>query len=135
VLERQVFKMTNYPTGDYLIRIKNAAMAGRHEVSVPGTKMVKAIANVLKEMGLVNDITYDKKDNKLITTLKFHKKQPVLLNLKLVSKPGLRIYISRDELIKRRAASSLIISTSLGVMSSKQALKKGVGGEVLAEIW
>lgn len=127
--------MTNYPIGDYLIRIKNAAIAGRHEVVVGNIKLIKATADVLKREGLLKEVSVDKKENTIVSELKFHKKQAILINLKLVSKPGLRIYINRDELIKRRAASMLIISTSAGVMSSKEALKKGVGGEILAEIW
>ena len=125
--------MTNYPIGDFLIKIKNAAMSGNREVEVVATNFIVSVANVLKKLGYLEEVK--KKDNILRVVLAFHKKEPVLINLKLVSRPGLRTYINFDELSKRKGASFLIISSPKGVMSSKEALKSAVGGEVIAEVW
>jgi small subunit ribosomal protein S8 len=125
--------MVNYPVGDFLIRVKNAATGGRRELSVENTKFTKAMADVLKRMGLLEKVSVEK--GILTARLSYHKKEPLLIDLKLISKPGLRIYCGVDELAKRRRASMLILSTPKGVMSSKDALKKGVGGEVMAEVW
>lgn len=127
--------MTNYPVGDFLIQIKNAAMATRKEVVTETSKLKVAVANVLKEEKILDSI--DVKDKNLNVKLAFHKKEPSLIDIKLVSKPGLRKYMSVDEIAgrRRRRASFLIVSTPKGVMSSKKALKENTGGEVIAEIW
>lgn len=125
--------MVNYSVGDFLVRIKNAAMAGRREIVVSETKLIKAVAEVLKKEGYLDAVT--SKDGKLTVSLAYHKKEPVLINLKLVSKPGLRVYMTVDELSKIRGASKLVLSTPKGVMSTKEALKSGVGGEILVEVW
>lgn len=124
---------TNYPLGDFLIRIKNAALARRKEVSAKNIKFVNEVAKVLKKEGIINDIKKEK--DQLRITLAYSKKEPVLLDLKLVSKPGLRIYVDVDELEARRSPSYYIISTPKGILTSKEAIKNRVGGEVIAEIW
>ncbi len=127
-------KKTNYPVGDFLIRFKNAARANLREVSMPETKLVKEVAGVLKSEGYAEKV--ETKDGQVKVTLKFHKKEPLLINLKLISKPGLRIYMKLDDLKKRKpGVSILILSTPLGLLSSKKAIKRGVGGEVIAEVW
>jgi small subunit ribosomal protein S8 len=135
VLERRVGNMValNYPLGDFLIRIKNAAMAGRKNVSTRDTKLIHAVANVLKEEGFLEEV--GTKDGQLMIRLAYRKKQPVILDVVLVSKPGLRIYIGADELEKRRGPQTLLISTSKGVMFAKDAVKNNLGGEIIAEIF
>jgi len=127
--------MTNYPIGDYLIRIKNAAKAQDREVTTQTSRFIEAIAKKLKEIGILESL--EVKDGQIVSRLAFHKKAPMLLDLKLVSRPGLRKYMTVEGLERRRRknASILIISTPLGVVSSKEATKKKVGGEVIAEIW
>ena len=125
--------MVNYSVGDFLVRIKNAVMAGRREIVVSETKLIKAVGQVLKKEGYLDSAT--SKDGKLTVSLAYHKKESVLINLKLVSKPGLRVYMTVDELSKMRGISRLVLSTPKGVMSAKEALKNGVGGEVLVEVW
>ena len=127
--------MTNYPIGDYLIRLKNACMAENKVVSVDSSKLIASVAEILKKEGFLSDIALE--DGILKSTLAFHKKSPLMIDLKLVSKPGLRVYRTFNDLKKRkrRRVSTLIISTNKGVMSSDDAIKAGVGGEVLAEIW
>jgi small subunit ribosomal protein S8 len=125
--------ITNYSVGDFLIRIKNAAMAGNKVVEIRSNKKLVAVAEALKKMGFVDSV----KDEKgvLTTTLTFKNKSPRLMNLKLISKPGLRIYMGVDELEAKKSPSIFLISTPKGVTSSLKAIKDRVGGEVLAEIW
>lgn len=126
--------MNNYWIGDFLIRVKNASMAKRDEVSIRETKLIKSVANVLKKEGFLREVKAEK--GVLTASLAFAHKQPVLMGLKLVSKPGLRIYMGSEEIGKKRILSSiLIISTPKGVMSSNEAKKLGIGGEVIAEVW
>ncbi len=125
--------MVNYPVGDFLVRVKNAAMASKNDVEIMSSKLVKETANVLKKEGFLESVS--EKDGKLLVQIKFHKKEPMLIDLRVVSRPGLRVYMNLNELAKRKAASMLILSTAKGVMSSKDALKKGAGGEIIAEVW
>jgi len=125
--------MVSYPVGDFLIRVKNAMRAGRRELVVGNTKLTKAVAEAMRRAGWLEKVEAKKKD--LVVRLAYHKKEPLLHDLRLVSKPGLRIYAGVDELAARRKASEVILSTPKGVMVGKEALKKGVGGEVIAEIW
>ena len=127
--------MTNYPVGDYLIRIKNAARAGRREVVVKNARFVESVGKALVKAKILESV--EASEGVLTSRLAYHKKAPTLLDLKLVSKPGLRIYMGLDELStrKRRNASRLLLSTPEGILNSDEARKKGVGGEVIAEVW
>lgn len=123
----------NYQAGDFLIRLKNAKLAGRKSVNMPTSKFVVAIAKVLQKQGIL-----DKVENKagiLTVTLAYQKKEPVLLDIKIVSRPGLRVYKTLDQLRKKRGASIYILSTPKGVVSEKDAIKTGNGGELIAEIY
>jgi len=132
VLERLVGNMNSYPLGDFLIRFKNMVLAGKKEFSVPRTKLIYAVAQCLKDLGYINEIKSE--DKELKVQIAYRRKQPVLIELSTISRPGFRVYKSVDELVKRRKPSTLILSTPLGVLSLKDALKKRVGGEVLLEI-
>ena len=133
VLERLVGKnMQNYPVGDFLIRIKNAALADKKEVEVFSSKFVREVAKTLKEEGFLN--TIEKKKDKIKVTLSFSHKKPVVMDIKLISRPGLRLYKSVEELEKIKRPTIFLISTPKGVLSSKKAIKQRVGGEILAEI-
>jgi small subunit ribosomal protein S8 len=125
--------MTNYPVGDFLIRIKNAALAKNRKVSVRKTKLIKAVANALKKEGYLDNVKQT--DGRVDVRLSFRHKEPVMLNLKLVSKPGLRVYKSFDELGKLKGPSVMILTTAKGVLSHKDAIKKHIGGEVMVELW
>ncbi len=122
----------NYPVGDFLIQIKNAAMAKRREVEVDSTKLIKAVAIAMKKEGYLERVTTKK--GKLIATLSYRKKEPVLIDLKLVSSPGLRIYQDVDDLERFRGPSIFILTTPKGVISSREAIKKRVGGEVIVQV-
>jgi small subunit ribosomal protein S8 len=124
--------MTNYQVGDFLIRLKNASMAGIKEVVFPKTNLVAAVAKTLKAEGFLDSVTEE--DNNLVVTLSIFAKKPVLTNVKIVSKPGLRIYVNVDEIEKMKTPETLIISTPKGVLSGNEAKKKRTGGELIAKV-
>jgi small subunit ribosomal protein S8 len=124
---------SHYHIGDFLIKAKNTAMAKNKELTVVPTKQIEAAAETLKKLGYFDSVKKDGKN--LVVTLTFKNKKPMLTNLKLISKPGLRIYQGAVELEKKRGPSVLLITTPLGIISSREAIKKRVGGEVVAEIW
>ncbi len=123
----------NYPVGDFLIRIKNCALARKGEFEVMSTKLIREVAKVLKKEGFLQEISENK--DKLVVRLAYRKKEPVILDIKLVSKPGLRVYHSLKELEKKRKPSVYVLSTPKGIMTDREAIKKKVGGEVIAEIF
>ena len=113
------------PIADLLTRIRNASRARHETVDVPASNMKKAICQILVDEGYVKGYTVTEDD-----------KQGVITGLRRVSKPGLRIYSSCEDLPKvLRGIGTAIISTSKGVMTDKKARKENVGGEVLAYVW
>lgn len=132
-MKKQKITRTNYSTGDFLIRIKNAGMAGNKEVTAVANSKIETLAKCLKKMRVLDDVSV--KEGQITARLAFQDKKPVLMNLRLVSKPGLRIYMPVAELEAKRGPSTYVISTPKGVLSSKEAIKLRTGGEVLAEIW
>ena len=129
----QKMGITNYPVGDFLIRIKNASLASRQEVMVPSTKLVAATANALKKAGFLEEVSQAK--GILNVKIAYKKKRPVLMDLKLVSKPGLRIYLGVDDIESKKGPSLFLLTTPKGVVTSREAIKQRLGGEVLAEVW
>lgn len=125
--------MTNYPIGDFLIRVSNAAMAKSNEVTMPSTKFVKDVAKVLEKAGYLAEV--EEKKGILTARLAVKRKKPVIMRLKLISRPGLRIYMGAKEIEKKRGPSRLLISTPKGIMLSQEAIKNRTGGEVIAEVW
>jgi small subunit ribosomal protein S8 len=123
---------TNYSVGDFLTRVKNAAMAKNKNVSTAADKQVVAVAEAMKKLGFLDEVKKDK--GTLSVSLTFKNKKPLLMNIKLVSKPGLRIYMDVSDIEKKRGPSTYLITTPKGVISSRQAIKERVGGEVIAEI-
>ena len=116
-----------------MIRVKNAAMAGKKTVDYKAEKQIVAVAEAMKKIGLFDSI---KKEKDTITvSLTFKSKKPVILNIKLVSKPGLRIYMGASEIEKKKGPSTYLLTSPKGVISSKDAVKGRVGGEIIAEIW
>jgi small subunit ribosomal protein S8 len=124
---------SNYSVGDFLIRVKNTAMAGNKTLEYKAEKQIVAVAEALKKYGILDEVKKEK--DVLKVSLTFKSKKPVLMNLKLVSKPGLRVYKGADEIAERRGPSTYLVSTPKGVVTSKFAIKERVGGEVIAEIW
>ncbi len=127
------------PIADMLTRIRNANNQKHASVDIPASNMKKAIAKILLDEGYVKNVEYleDATQGVIRITLKYaENKQKVLTGLKRVSKPGLRIYASCEELPRvLKGLGIAIISTSKGIMTDKEARRNKVGGEVLAFIW
>ena len=128
------------PIADMLTRIRKANTAKHDTVDVPASKMKLAIANILVDEGYIAkyDIVENGAFKTIHITLKYgaNKNEKIITGLKRISKPGLRVYASKDELPKVLGGlGTAIISTNQGVITDKEARKLGVGGEVLAFIW
>ena len=129
----------NDTIADMLTRIRNANQMKYVSVSVLNTKITREIASILKEEGYISDFTENQEDKKYLDlTLKYgeNKKERVIVGLKRISKPGLRVYAKHEELPRvLNGLGIAIISTSKGIMTDKKAREFGLGGEVLAYIW
>ena len=124
---------------DMLTRIRNANTAKHETVEIPASNLKKAIAKILLDEGYIKayEVTDDNKQGVITITLKYgENKQRIIQGLRRVSKPGLRIYASSQELPKvKNGLGVAIISTSKKIMTDKEARKQNVGGEVLAFVW
>lgn len=127
------------PIADMLTRVRNANSAGKQTVSMPSSKKLVEIARIMDQEGYIAG--YEVVDGQpratLEITLKYgNKKAKTIRGIKRISKPGLRIYANKDELPRVLGGlGTAIISTSSGVMTDRDARKKGIGGEVIAFIW
>ena len=122
---------------DMLTRIRNANSAKHDTVDIPASNMKKAIAQILVDEGYVKSfqVIEDGKQG-IIRVVQGASKTPVIMGLRRVSKPGLRIYSSSEDMPKvMKGIGTAIVSTSKGVMTDKEARKENVGGEVLAFVW
>ena len=127
------------PIADFLTRIRNAHSVNHDKVEIPASKMKRTLAQILKEEGMIKDFNYieDGKQGLIRIHLKYGaNKQKVITGLKRISRPGLRVYAKKDEVPKILGGLGIaIISTPQGVMTDKQARKRGLGGEVLCYVW
>ena len=126
------------PISDMLIQIKNAQAVGHEQVVLPFSKMKFKIAGILKDGGYLADIERKNKGEHpyLYLTLKYQDSEGALNGVKIISRPSRRMYIKAKEIKLVRSGFGLaIISTPKGVMSSKEARKSNLGGEILCEVW
>ncbi|MCB1705147.1 MAG: 30S ribosomal protein S8 [Halioglobus sp.] len=126
------------PLSDMLTRIRNAQMAGKTRVEMPGSKLKVAVAQVLKDEGYVEGFNATNEGGKprLSIDLKYYLGKPVIAEIDRASRPGLRKYSGSSELPSVRAGLGVaIISTSKGVMSDRAARAAGIGGEVLCTVY
>ena len=128
------------PIADMLTRIRNANSAKHDTVDVPASKMKLAIAKILLDEGYISkyDIIEDGSFKTIHITLKYgaDKNEKIISGIKRISKPGLRVYASKEELPQVLGGlGTAIISTNQGVITDKEARKLNVGGEVLAFVW
>jgi len=127
--------MVNDIVADYLTTIRNATLRSRSEVTVHTSKMVEALCAILKAEGYITDYKVVGKD--LTLKLKYDiNKKPAIMHLERISKPGVRIYTSYQDI--PRVINGLginIFSTSKGIKTGKQARKEKIGGEYLCNIW
>ncbi len=125
---------------DMLTRIRNANMRKHETVDVPASKMKLAIADILVDEGYVEkyEIVENGKFKDIRLSLKYtaDKSQRIITGLKKISKPGLRVYAGKEDMPKVLGGyGTAIVSTNEGVMTDKEARKRGIGGEVLCFIW
>lgn len=126
------------PIADMLTRIRNASMVRKHEVVIPHSKVKEQILTVLHREGYITSFSVegDKHMKQLVVQLKYVRNRPAMSNLKRISKSGRRVYTGKDEMPRvLNGLGIAIISTSKGIMTSHEAVKSGVGGEVLCEIY
>ncbi|KKS96024.1 MAG: 30S ribosomal protein S8, small subunit ribosomal protein S8 [Candidatus Gottesmanbacteria bacterium GW2011_GWA2_43_14] len=130
--------MTHDPISDFFARIKNAYMARRDETEAPYSKMILSLAEILKNQGYLGkvEIQEEKHHKKLLMSLLYQDKEPKLTDVVMVSRPGKRVYVKRNELPKVLSGFGMaIISTPEGLMTDKSARKKGIGGELICKLW
>lgn len=129
----------NYLVSDFIIRIKNSALSKRKEVILPFSNINREIGKVLVKEGFLEGIKESEKEGKkeLKAIIKYENRIPVLTDVIIISKPSLRVYSSSKNIsgIQRRGRRKVIVSTSQGVMTASDAIKKGLGGEILFSIW
>ena len=127
------------PIGDMITRIRNAQMRSLSSVKIPGSKFRASILDVLKKEGYISDYKFltDVKDkNSLTVSLKYHNGNPVIKEIKRVSKPGRRIYAKADSIpIIQNGLGVAIVSTSKGIMSDDDAKNKNIGGEIICRVF
>lgn len=130
---------TTDPIADMLTRIRNANSSKHTTVDIPASNMKKAIAQILFDEGYIKSFEEikDEKQGIIRVTLKYDEKgKKVISGLKRISKPGLRVYVSKDELPQvLNGLGIALISTSKGIKTDKDARKESLGGEVLAYVW
>ncbi len=127
------------PIGDMITRIRNAQMRSLSSVKIPGSKFRASILDVLKKEGYISDYKFltDVKDkNSLTVSLKYDNGNPVIKEIKRVSKPGRRIYAKADSIpIIQNGLVLAIVSTSKGIMSDNDAKNKNIGGEIICRVF
>lgn len=127
------------PIADFLTRIRNGNMVMHETVEVPGSKIKLSIAEIMKREGYIKDYEYieDGKQGIIRIYLKYGpNKEKVITGIKRISKPGLRVYVKKDEIPRVLGGlGTAVISTSKGLMTDKEARKAGLGGEVICYIW
>ncbi len=123
---------------DLIIRIKNGYMASRTEVTVPVTKVKLEVLKKLVASGYIASYEVEEDGHKRIATLKlqYENKRPAMMDVKIMSKPGRRIYVQSSEIPKVvNGIGICILSTNNGILTGKEAKKANVGGELLFNIW
>ena len=128
-----------YHVADFIIRIKNAYAARRQEVSMPFSNISLSVGKTLVKNGYLAEVKSEEVEGKKVikATLRYARRKPVVTEVKIISKPSLRVYVSAKENASTsvKDAMTSILSTSQGIMTEKEALKKGVGGELLFKVW
>jgi len=129
----------NDPISDMLTRIRNAGMAQKSETIMPATKILVAIADILKSEGYIRDFEVIEKrpQNQLKIQLSYGPdKRHTIREIKRVSKPGLRVYAGKNEIPRVKSGLGIaIVSTPDGVLTGYEARRRGIGGEVICTIW
>jgi small subunit ribosomal protein S8 len=130
------------PISDFLTRLRNAAKAQHHDVTMPASNLKREIARILKEQGYIEDwAVHAARENRpgeeITVTLKYtEERKPVITGLERISRPGRRSYVDHDHIPRIQGGmGTAIVSTSKGVMTGHDARLQGIGGEVVARVW
>ena len=127
------------PVADFLTRVRNAIRSRQQKVDVPASKLKLEIARILKEEGYIANFKATEEEGKrlLRVYLKYgNNNDPAISNVQRVSRPGCRVYVGRNEIPRVLGGLGInILTTPRGVMTGRDARKRGVGGEILCEIW
>ena len=131
--------MVTDPIADMLTRVRNATMARHDSVLVPSSKIKLAVAKILRDEGFIKEyeVVKGKQQRVIKIYLKYtDKKEPIIEGLQRVSKPGLRVYVSKSEIQRVYGGLGIaILSTPKGIISGKKAWQEGVGGELICFVW
>lgn len=125
------------PIADMLARINNGYMARKTAISLPWSKMKESLAEVFVANHYLVDSKITEKDNRktLELELKYDKKNPAITSISRISRPSLRVYVNKNQLPKVLGGIGIaVISTPAGLLTDKEARKKGLGGEVICEV-
>ena len=127
------------PIADFLARIRNAIIARKAKLEVPGSKLKLRLAEVLRDEGYLKAVSFqdDDKQGTLTVELRYgQNNKNAIQGLRRVSRPGQRRYVSKDQLPKVRSGLGVsILTTSRGLMTDRAARKAGLGGELICEVW
>jgi small subunit ribosomal protein S8 len=130
------------PVSDFLTRLRNAAGAQHHDVTMPASNLKREIARILKEQGYIDDWAVHaaregRPGEEITVTLKYtEERKPVITGLQRVSRPGRRTYVDHSHIPRIQGGmGTAIISTSRGLMTGHDARQQGIGGEVVARVW
>ena len=127
------------PIADMLTRIRNGSKAGKKWVDIPASKLKKDLARILEEEHYIfkYHVVEDNKQGEIRVFLRYDKdERPIITGIRRISKPGLRAYSNAGELPRvQNGLGIAVVSTSSGVMTDRDARKKGVGGEVICHVW
>lgn len=130
--------MVNYQVSDMAIRIKNAYLVRSKTTSLPYSKLTKVLADILVKEGFLQDakVKSGKWKKMLVLELRYEGKRSVLTDVEIVSKPSLRVYVSKRKIPRVLGGLGIsILSTSKGLMTGAKALKLGLGGELMLKVW
>jgi len=128
--------MMSDPIADMLTRIRNGYRAQKDVVAVPNSKLKHALATILTENKYLTAVSLDTQNNELQLTLKYINKKPAIVNIKRISKPGLRQYVGSKSIPRVLSGiGTVVLSTPDGLLTGKQAKEKNIGGEVICTIW
>ena len=131
--------MVTDPIGDLLTRLKNGSQRRHETVSVPASKLKRAILDILKKEGYVQGIEEGVEEGHPVLMVQLRyvgEGQPMITGLQRISKPGRRVYVGSKDIAKvRNGIGMSILSTSKGIMTDQESRKNGLGGEVLCSVW
>lgn len=128
--------MVSDSIADLLTRIKNGYLVKSKTITVPYFKLGEKLVKILYDKGYLSSFSVDAGKKEMIINLKYNKKTPAVTDVKRVSRPGLRIYVSKEKIpLVLGGIGITVLTTSKGLMIGREAKKQGLGGELLCKVW